>query len=184
MSLSLSKDISYSIGRWLHWLTAIIFLVMVIGTDLWTDFADSSDQREVLDFWHIGLGMSFVILLPFRIGWVIRYPELRTVFDSRWQAIAARTNHWGLYVLMILMPLSGIVTQLFAGEPISLFGYLPIPLPEAVWEINEGIFADDVAEYSEELHLFLKWAIYTLLSLHVLGALTHWLKSAYKRRVS
>ncbi len=184
MSLPLSNDTAYSIGRWLHWLAAIIFVVMVVGTDIWTDLAESSDQREVLDFWHIGLGAAFVILLFFRIGWVVRYPERRTQFDSRWQAIAARSNHWALYILMVLMPLSGVVSQLFAGDPVSLFGFAPIHLADVILDINEGILADDVAEYSEELHLFLKWPIYTLLSLHILGALTHWLKSFIKRKFS
>ena len=177
-----SKDTAYIIGRWLHWLAAVLFLMMVVGTDIWTSYAESREQREVLDYWHISLGSIFVILLFFRIGWVILYPELRTHFDSRWQAIAARSNHWALYCLMIAMPLSGLVTQLFSGDPVSLFGQTLLVMPEAVFDINEGIFADDAAEYSEILHLFLKWPIYTLLCLHILGALTHWLKSALQRR--
>lgn len=182
MSLPLTQDTTYLIGRWLHWLAAFVFLVMLIGTDLWSDYADSSDQREVLDYWHIGLGMSFVLLLFFRIGWVIRYPERRTRFDSHWQAVAARSNHWALYILMILVPLSGILSQLFAGDPISLFGNLPLHLTDAVLDINEGILADDMAEYGEEFHLILKWPIYALLSFHIVGALSHWLGSIFKRR--
>ncbi|MEH6470128.1 MAG: cytochrome b/b6 domain-containing protein [Halopseudomonas sp.] len=180
--MSLSNDTSYLIGRWLHWLAAVIFILMVVGTDIWTDFAESSDQREVLDFWHVGFGVAFVVLLFFRIGWVVAYPERRTHFDSRWQALAARTNHWALYLLMVMVPLSGILGQLWEGGQLSLFGVGAIELSEQILDIDEGILADDMAYYSEEVHLFLKWPIYILLSLHISGALSHWLMSKLKRK--
>jgi cytochrome b561 len=180
MKLPPASKTTYRIGRRLHWLAAVIFIVMVVGTDIWTDFAKTSDQREVLYFWHIGLGYGFCLLLFVRIGWMIRYPELMTRFATTWQALVARTNHYALYFLMAAMPLSGMVGELWEGERISLFGLLPIYLSDSVLAINEGILADEIAEWCEEIHIFLKWPIYLLLSLHIAGATMHWLKHQFK----
>ena len=181
MSGSISNDQTYLIGRWLHWIAALVFVVMVIGSDYWTLQTSNSDERELFYFWHIGVGMLFSLFLLLRIGWMVAYPELRTQFDSRWQYIAARTNHYALYTLMILLPLTGVLTRLFDGKDISFFGWLPIELGEWIWDEPWDERIEDWQLYAEEIHLFLKWAVYVLLSLHVLGSLSHWWKKRIKR---
>lgn len=164
-----SNDFAYAFGRWLHWLSAVIFILMVIGTDIWAEFTRNGVDRDLLYYWHTSIGLLFFYLLFLRIGWVLVFPERRTQFEYRWQAIMARINHFGLYFLMVAVPLSGLLSELAVSEAVRVFGLLSLDAGE--WLLN-----DDLAYYSEEAHLLLKWAVYALLSLHVLGALSHWLK--------
>ena len=43
--------------------------------------------------------------------------------------IAARVNHWGLYALLVLMPITGFLATNAWGFPLSVFGVLPLPVP-------------------------------------------------------
>lgn len=177
MSQRFTSDTTYAFGRWLHWLSAIIFIVMVVGTDIWAEYTNNNADREALYYWHISIGVLFLYLLFLRIGWVFVFPERRTHFEYRWQAAMARINHFGLYFLMVAVPLTGLISELAGDETIQIFGLLTLGG-------GEWLLSADLAYYSEETHLLLKWGVYALLGLHVLGALTHWLESRFKSSLS
>lgn len=177
MSQRFSDDATYTFGRWLHWLSAIVFILMVVGTDILAEYTRNSGDRNELYYWHISIGVLFLYLLFLRIGWVFVFPERRTHFAYRWQAIVARINHFGLYFLMIAVPLAGLLSELADAEQARVFGLFTLGGGE--WILNENL-----AFYAEEIHLQLKWAVYGLLSFHVLGALSHRLKGLLSRQSS
>lgn len=158
---------AYRLGRALHWATAIVFIVMLVTTDVLRELASNSAERRELYYWHMSIGVAFLYLLFFRYGWVILHPETRTRFASRWQAVMARANHFFLYTLMILVPLSGFLSSLADGDEVPLFKLFTMTGGE--WLLN-----DDLAYYGEELHIWLRWPCYALLAFHALGALSHW----------
>ena len=82
---------------------------------------------------------------------------------------------------MIAMPAIGLIGELAEGTQVSFFGLLPWGVSEEILDLNEGIWADDVAYFGEDTHLWLKWPIYAVLALHVLGAMSHWLKKWMKK---
>ncbi len=173
MSRLRNPENAYRIGRILHWVTAIVFIVMLVSTDILIEVASNSAERRELFYWHESFGVAFLYLLFFRFGWVLVYPETRTEFHNRWQAFAARSNHYFLYTLMILVPTSGFISALADGDTIPLFKLFTMQGGE--WIVNE-----DLGYYLEELHLWLRLACYVLLGAHVLGAVSHWLMNKKK----
>ncbi len=162
-----TADLAYRIGRILHWVTAIFFMVLLLSTDIAREIVSNSAERRELYYWHMSFGLIFLYLLTFRIGWVVIFPETRTQFAFRWQAISARINHFLLYTLMIAMPISGFLFTLADGDEIPL-------LKLFILQPGEWLLSEDLGYYGKEAHIYLTWAAYGLMTLHAAGALTHW----------
>lgn len=172
---SISSDSGYRAARILHWLTAAIFILMLVVTAIAVEFTSNSSERHLLYYWHMSFGVLFLYLLTFRYfgAWVL--PTTRIQFSSRWQAIMARTNHWFLYSLMVLVPTSGLLFTLADGDAVPLFKLFSLVPGE--WIIDE-----DTGFYLGELHAWLKWPCFLLLGAHSLGAISHWLQGKLKAR--
>ena len=70
-----ASDRTYQIGRWLHWISAAVFILILVVSDFAAAWAaDDSDKRELFNYWHISIGILFFYSLLLRIGWAIVYP--------------------------------------------------------------------------------------------------------------
>jgi cytochrome b561 len=81
------------------------------------------------------------------------------------QRRAAQISHAGLYILMLLLPLTGWVMNSASNIPFKVFWLLPWP------NITQPSRA--VAEVAEELHEALAMFLVILVALHVAAALWH-----------
>ena len=76
----------------------------------------------------------------------------------------AKLTHFGLYFLMLCLPVLGYIAVSGKGQSINLFGLLSIePLP----------ISKETAKISKELHEGLGNALVTLVTLHIAAALFH-----------
>jgi cytochrome b561 len=95
-----------------------------------------------------------------------------------WQAAMARATHWGLYLLIFLMPFTGFFYTALAGFPVPFFGLGDLG---ALVATNKPR-----AEFFELAHLYLQYVLYALVALHVGGALQHhfWRKDGVLLRMT
>jgi cytochrome b561 len=116
------------VQRALHWVMAvIIFVALAIG--LYCSYlGHGSAQRQFLMDIHKSLGMTALALVIFRI------PTLAAAREPKWrmspplyQRILSKVVHLSLYVLMILMPVSGYVTSSSEGRTVPWFGLFTWP---------------------------------------------------------
>jgi cytochrome b561 len=148
-----------------HWAVAVGILLQFIWT--WRiDETESIRQQYALIVQHKSIGMTVLVLVLLRIAWRLfnRPPALPVGMSSSQRRIAALT-HWGLYGLILLMPLSGWAWSSAAGYGAEFFGLVEIP--DLVAE-NE-----DLAERLEDLHEWLGRVILFLVGVHFLAALYH-----------
>ena len=109
------------------------------------------------------------------LGWRLINPPPPLPADvSRLERIGALLSHWGFYVAMVVLPLTGwiIVSASPYNLPTLLFDTVPWPhlgfahdLPLAtrkLLETNVGTF-----------HTYLAWSLLALVALHVSAALKH-----------
>jgi len=92
-------------------------------------------------------------------------PEAIEAAMPRWQRLAHRLTHAGLYALFFLVPLVGWAYSSAAGFSIVLFGQFP--LPDFV-PVNS-----ELAEAIKPWHEITAFALIGLALVHVLGALKH-----------
>lgn len=113
---------------------------------------------------HISLGLTAALLIALRLAWRFGNRPQSAQEGPRWQTQAARLAHWLLYLLLVLMPLTGFLGASFGGEGTAFFG---LALPQ--WAQPN----DALKEQFFGIHSFSAWLLVALVSLHVLAALKH-----------
>jgi len=94
--------------RWIHWTTAVLFIVaMLIGFYCGLQEPGTSPRRELLEV-HKSLGATLFMLAVLRltVRAATRVPPEPSSFGPLTR-LAARLNHWALYFILFIMPITG-----------------------------------------------------------------------------
>lgn len=150
----------------LHWLT--VLLIVVQFASIWT--------REAVDH-HSPLGMALLslhrnagVLTWFtavaRLVWrrYFAYLPPFPVSMSKLQQTIAKANEYGLYILLLAMPITGMIRVLLRGQPFELF-FWQVP---ALLEPNPAMRSIFI-----EAHDLGAKAMLLLIGLHAGAALFH-----------
>lgn len=166
------------LAKTFHWILALLILTL-LGVGLYMTSLPEEDPNRLFFYWlHKSTGVLVLTLVVLRLSWrwVNRVPELPFNMP-RWQKIAARGNHYALYGLMIIMPLSGFMMSSFGGHPIDVYGLFTFhPMAQG---------PNKVAWLSHETHINLVYFWFALIGLHVSAAMYHhfWRKDTILRRM-
>ena len=151
----------------LHWLLALM-LPPQIGLGWYMLSVEKEPGSETLFALHISIGLTIALLLALRVVWrAANRPAALPANVASWEVKAARLSHLLLYLLMILLPLTGYLGTSFSGDAVSYFG---LPLPG--WAAKN----ESLKEQFFTVHGVIAWALVGLLAVHVLGAFKHLLK--------
>ena len=154
-----------AITKLFHWAIALLIIIMLILGHVMVNISDKPLRSELFGI-HKSLGLLILGVMVLRLCWFLgnRTPALPNNLP-RWQQIAMRSNHWLLYIVIILVPIIGVLMSTTAGHPPSFFGLFKLAIPIAKNKAVAGVFSD--------IHIALSWIIVALLSLHILAALKH-----------
>ena len=132
----------------LHWVGAAIILLL-LGHGWWMTHMTPRPERLANYAGHSALGYDFLALLVLRLLWRWFNPVPKLPADLKpWERMAARAGHIALYVLMLVVSLTGWLVATTFRVPITrdIFGIEVPPLVTAV--------ARPVREWIEGSH---KW---------------------------
>ena len=153
-------------SRIIHWLMAVVILFL-LGLGMYmTDYLpkDAPNHLEIYSL-HKSLGAIVLILIFVRIlnRFINKAPKLPYTIKKSEQ-ILSHLGHFGLYVLMLCVPLSGYLMSNSFGYPVHLFS-LELPmLVERNFELGK-FFAD--------AHGFLAYSLLGLIVIHILAVIKH-----------
>ena len=154
-------------ARWLHWLTALLVAV-IIPVGLWIKYFEPANEAFKLRLYNIHESLGVIVFLIVLARLLYRYlnppPPLPADTPSAIR-LAAHVNHWGLYALLILMPITGFLATNAWGFPLSVFGVLPMPVPLGK---NE-----EIAKVLSLLHWCGAITIILLIGAHLAGVIYH-----------
>ncbi len=159
--------IKYHISsRIIHWLMAIIiFAALALGVYM-TDFLpkDATNRFQIYDL-HKSIGVMALIFIAIRLvnRFINKAPEL-PIGLPKIEKLASHLVHIALYLLMIIVPLSGYLMSNSYGFEVHLFSITMPNIIAANPEIG-GIFA--------KTHEIAAYSLIAALALHILGALKH-----------
>ena len=154
---------SVSIG--LHWLTLVLVLGMAAVGLLMVDMAASPFKVQVYS-WHKSFGLTVLALTAIRLAWRLtdRSPEPMPGTPG-WQHGIARATHGGLYLLLLVVPLSGWWFNSAAGFPLRWFGLVALP--------RLASFDAHAKSLARQTHELLFYVLAGLILVHAIAALWH-----------
>jgi len=154
-----------SVARTLHWLLAIL-IVLQLGLGTLAENADLSPRKLDLFVWHKSIGLTVLLLVLLRIGWRLTNPTpVPSAQTAPVVAAAGKLGHASLYVLMLVVPLSGWWVSDTSRIPFRAFWHVPVP---------DLLSADRAAsQLAERIHGGSTKLLLLLIVVHILAALWH-----------
>ena len=160
-------------SKTLHWLMAAIILTLIFVGIYMAGLPQETDAEKQYAFQFYGLHKSFGVialgLIVLRLVWmrISPAPKLPSAFAPK-ERVVVKALQGLLYLLMIVVPLSGYLMSNAGGHPINFFGLGE--LPALVGE------SEAIGELTHEMHEIMGWSILVLIVLHMAGAIKHRLK--------
>jgi len=154
-----------AIAKGLHWFMALlIFGLLALGFYM----ADLPLSPEKLQYfsWHKWAGVTVFFLVWLRLLWRVTHrPPAYPLGMTVMQRLLAHGGHGALYLLMVIIPLSGWLMSSAKGVPTVWFGVLPLP----------DLLARDkeLGKQLTELHFALNISLLVLIAVHTAAALLH-----------
>lgn len=158
-------------ARMLHWLVVVLILIQVpVGLYM-------AYRGNVLNIWdpltnnmysaHKLVGLVILALIVLRLLYRLSAgaPEHEPTITD-WQRVVSRLNHWGLYLLLIIVPVLGYLGISYFPA-LNIFGAFDLP----------ALVAPDkpMAEKVLFWHGVAAFTLLALVTLHVAAALYHYL---------
>jgi len=148
----------------LHWLSALA-IVGLFALGWWmTDLGYYHAWYNLGPWWHRSVGVVLLATTLLRVVWrvVLPAPAAR---GPRLERIAAHIAHIGLYLLMLIVLVSGYLISTADGRGIDVFGWFQAP----------GIISDlpNQATLAGTIHWYSALALIILAVGHALAALKH-----------
>jgi len=125
---------------------------------------DSTNRYTLFDL-HKSIGVLVLILLSFRVinRFINRPPALPQTI-KKLERILAHLGHLGLYILMLIVPLSGYLMSNSYGFEVKFFGIL-MPYLTSLNVENAKIFS--------EVHEISAYILAGLIAIHIIAVIKH-----------
>jgi cytochrome b561 len=151
------------IAQLLHWVIAVGFIFQFALAYYMEPLPLGPYKAQVYNL-HKSIGVTLLVLAVLRLGWrwmnpVPPLPSGR----PRWEELASRASHVGLYGMILLHPLTGLGGALFSKFPSEIWG---VTLPRIATD-------DAISSVFGAAHYWLHWVIMAVVAIHVAAALRH-----------
>jgi cytochrome b561 len=152
------------ITRLVHWGMAIA-IVGMFALGLWmVTLTYYSPYYQSAPDLHRSVGMLLLVLLVFRFAWRLASARPDDSDLSKLERIAAPIAHWGFYVLLLALIVSGYLISSSDGRPVAVFDWFSVPAL---------IHDKGLEQPAGQAHEFLAYLTIALAALHTAAALKH-----------
>jgi cytochrome b561 len=148
----------------LHWLVAVL---IVCGFTLGLSMVPLPLSKRKLEWYslHKSIGITVFLLTCLRFLWRISHTPPPLPPMPQWQRRATVVTHVALYVLLLLIPVSGWLYSSATGVQVAYLGL--VPLPDLVPKDRA------VAAVLRACHVTLNFTLLGLVCVHAAAALMH-----------
>lgn len=168
-----------SIAKCLHWTTAFLFLCSYLSVYYrhWFTEEKTPENWVALQL-HLSVGVTIAVIVVLRIIWRLsnRPPDLEP--GSKLEHLAAHLGHYALYLIMIIMPISGYIGT---GVDTEFFFIFDIPKFEST-TLFQSLVSDGLGltfkEFEKPIDFIHKdilgaWLVWLLILGHASAAMYH-----------
>lgn len=165
------------LSKFFHWTIVVLIILQYVIISRAESLPLGKDKFEAYKY-HKSFGITILALAALRLlwRWINTVPALPNTLKPYERALAHIT-HWGLYILIFALPITGWLMSSASNFPVSYFGWFTLP----------NLVGPDKAfsGQMEDLHGLLFNILVAIAVLHILAALKHhfWLKDDVLRRM-
>ncbi|MDX1694902.1 MAG: cytochrome b [Ketobacteraceae bacterium] len=151
----------------LHWLMAGLIIGM-FALGLWmTDLTYYHDWYRTAPHWHKSTGVMIFFLWLLRLFWRVCNPRPQPLdTHETWEKIIASITHGLLYLLILLVIISGYMISTADGRALEVFDWFEIPA------FTTGI--ENQEDLAGEVHFYMACVLIGVAALHAGAALKHY----------
>ncbi len=148
-----------------HWGTLLLLVVTFVAAWTFGRATDAATAEGAL-LLHRSTGVLLWGLTLIRLGWKHSFGRAAALPDSvsRLQRAAARANEYGLYLLLVLQPITGLLQSALRGKAFPLLG---VTVPALLTRDRP------LTKVFHNIHEISAWALLALIALHASAALFH-----------
>jgi cytochrome b561 len=150
----------------LHWLTVLLIIVQFTSIATREAVEHHSNFAVALLSLHRSTGVLTWFVTVMRLVWRRYFAHVPSFPPSmpEFQQIAAKASEYGLYILLLAMPMTGLLRVLLRGQPVDLF----------VWHVPALLKPNpSLRDLFAEAHELGATALMFLIALHAGAALFH-----------
>ncbi len=152
-------------AKLLHWTVAALVAAQIVSGWAAVSWRLSPTKLDLF-VWHKSTGMLILVLMVVRVVWRLANVAPSLPVDMRLlERRAAHTSHLLLYLLLIVMPVTGWIVNSAANIPFRIFWQIPVP---AIVEPDKAM-----ADAAARTHFVLFVVLSLLLVVHAGAALRH-----------
>ena len=157
----------------LHWVIAALIICMLGLGVFMTGLDESEPLRFVLTQWHKSFGVVALFLILGRLAWRFTHAPPRLPSHlALWEIRAAGFTHALLYLLIVLIPLSGWI--MVSASPLDL----PTLIFDGIRWPHLAPFdslpnKDQVSDLFADIHAYAAYVLMLVLAAHIGAALRH-----------
>ena len=161
----------HPIAKTLHWLTAAAIVLQFVLAE-WAEHAQEENlalKQLALLAHHKSVGMTILLLAALRLLWrAFNSPPELPAQMSAWQVRASHISHGALYLLLVLLPISGWLMSSASAYTVSWFNLFQFP---------DLVSADESLKTTLlTVHDTLAKALFVLALIHIAAAFKHFWK--------
>lgn len=153
------------------WVAIVLHGIMALGIFFVFGLGLYMVELTYYDTWYRGslelhksLGLVLLALWFGRVAWRW-YNTAPAMSGTGFEKKAAHLMHRGLYLIMLLLMVTGYFISTADGRSISVFGLLDVPAIPFNFDNQEDIAGD--------IHWALSWILMLMVALHALAAMKH-----------
>ncbi len=148
-----------------HWITALLIAAILPIAWVMTSLPDEDPTGRTLRRAHASIGLPALASVVVRLAGRATHPAPpRGARAGPLVALLARANHWLLYAVLLVMPISGYLWSATGKHPIPYFALFDVPvIGPSPW----------LHEAAGNVHVVGQWFVYALVVLHLLGVAYH-----------
>ncbi|GHE19815.1 cytochrome b [Halomonas urumqiensis] len=148
----------------LHWISAVVIVGLFVLGWWMVDLGYYHAWYNLAPWWHRSIGMLLLFATLARLAWRFINPT-PVAHGHGLERLAAHLGHIALYVLMLLVMVSGYMISTADGRGISVFGWFEVPALLSRLPNQENIAGD--------IHWYSALALMVLAAGHLLAAMKH-----------
>ncbi|CCQ11559.1 Cytochrome B561 [Pseudoalteromonas luteoviolacea B = ATCC 29581] len=148
----------------LHWVSAVVVIGLFACGWWMVDLNYYSDWYKTAPFLHKSTGVLLFGLILFRLMWKVTNVSPSKIGNALEKRVAS-IAHAILYLLLLLICITGYLISTADGRGIEVFSWFTLP--------SFGAWFDKQADIAGLVHQYAAYALMGLVLLHVIAALKH-----------